>query len=78
METKKEMAEHSAPTGCYASRVGNFTPINPIDVADQTGLSIDEVLEFFDTEFGGFDKYVSACADREELGRQLARLNGDA
>lgn len=61
-----------------ASCVGNFTPINPIELAEQTGLPLDDVLAFFDEEFGGLDKYVQACADREELGRQLARLNSDA
>ncbi len=61
----------------YASRVGNFAPIDPIELAEKAGVSLDEALAFFEREFGGFDKYIQACADREELGFQLARMNGD-
>lgn len=78
MMLTKDQEEHSAELTCYASHVGNFDPINPIALAEQIGASLDEVLEFFEREFGGFEQYLSACDNREELGRQLARLNGDA
>ena len=52
----------------------NYTPINPIEMAEKTGLTLDEVMEFFDKEFGGLDKYVEACADRAKLEGHLERM----
>ena len=77
MDNEQQQDKHSNPTACYADRVGNFTPINPIDLVEKTGLNLNEVLEFFDEHFGGIENYIAACSNREALGRILAQLNDD-
>lgn len=61
----------------FASLCKNFEPIDPRDIAAAGGIPLEDVTAWFDETFGGYDKYVEACKDRNALGRRLAELNGD-
>ena len=67
----------SASSHCYADRVSNFKPIHPLDMAEQAGLPIEYVMDFFDENFGGYAAYVRQCEDKESIGKTLAIMAGD-
>lgn len=39
----------------------DYTPVDPRDMAAAQGMTIEEVLEYFDRYFGGYAEYVRAC-----------------
>ena len=81
MKDSKELPGNAdaapCPSRCYADRVGNFTPIHPLYMATPTGLPIEDVMKFFDENFGGYAAYVRQCEDKEKIGKTLATMTGD-
>lgn len=61
----------------YANRVMNCSPVHPLDLADTTGQTIEEVMDFFETTFGGYAAYVRQCEIPERIGKTLAILVGE-
>ncbi len=55
----------------------DYTPINLQELADQAGVTIEEVTAFMDEEFGGYAEYIRACHNEKALDKELSRLTGD-
>ena len=45
----------------------NYEPIDPRELANRTGATIEEALGFFDKVFGGYANYVRACDAKDPL-----------
>ena len=58
-------------------KVHDFTPIDPILLAKNAGVSIEEVMDFFDRKFGGYAAYVRQCEQKKPLSKTLKFLNND-
>ena len=72
LKPDKKCEHESDSSHCHADDVGNFRPIHPLDVAEQTGNSIEITMNFFEKEFGGYAAYVRQCENGEHLGKTLA------
>ena len=58
-------------------KVHDFTPIDPILLAKNAGVSIEEVMDFFDRVFGGYAAYVRQCEQKKPLLKTIKFLNND-
>jgi hypothetical protein len=59
----------------YAADFGNFEPIDMEALAQEAGMDLAEIVEFFDDIFGGYESYVEMCEnDHEKLARLLGKL----
>ena len=53
---------------------GTYEPITLERLSVLSGRRIEDVMEFFDEAFGGYDNYVKACRDGDALDEALQRL----
>lgn len=56
------------------ANVLNTTPLTMEQLAELSGASIESVKSFFESEFGGYDRYVETCKDPKGLELSLKRL----
>lgn len=49
-----------------------YRPLTREELAEATGLTLEQVTDFFDRNFGGYDNYVRLCEGKHGLDFVLA------